>query len=74
MDVVVNATPMGMREGDPLPLRVESLTASMVVGDVVTVPAVPPLIAAARAAGCRTVSGLDMYARVAQHMLRFFTE
>ncbi|CAM5191672.1 shikimate dehydrogenase (NADP(+)) OS=Castellaniella defragrans OX=75697 GN=HNR28_000940 PE=4 SV=1 [Castellaniella defragrans] len=74
LDLVCNATPMGMRDGDPLPVRVASLTADMVVGDVVTVPEVPPLIAAARAAGCRTVTGSDMYARVAQYMLRFFTE
>lgn len=74
MDVVVNATPMGMQAGDPSPVRVASLTAHMVVGDAITVPEVSPLIASARAAGCRTVTGPEMFACVAQHMLRFFTE
>ncbi|HEX7386523.1 MAG TPA: ThiF family adenylyltransferase [Castellaniella sp.] len=73
MDLVVNATPMGMREGDPYPVRIESLKASMLVGDVVTIPAVSPLIAAARAAGCRTVTGLEMFACVKQYMLDFYT-
>jgi shikimate 5-dehydrogenase len=31
----------------------------------VTKPAVPPLILAARAAGCATATGSDMFARVA---------
>jgi shikimate dehydrogenase len=74
MDVVVNATPMGMQAGDPSPVRVASLAAHMVVGDAITVPEVSPLIASARAAGCRTITGPEMFACVAQHMLRFFTE
>lgn len=74
LDLVVNATPQGMREGDPSPVRVASLTAGMAVGDVITAPAVSPLIAAARAAGCRTVTGLQMFACVAQHMLDFYTD
>lgn len=74
MDVVVNATPMGMHAGDPSPVQVASLTARMVVGDAITVPEVSPLIASARAAGCRTVTGPEMFACVAQHMLRFYTD
>jgi shikimate dehydrogenase len=74
MDVVVNATPMGMRTGDPSPVQIEALTPHMVVGDAITVPEVSPLIAAARGAGCRTVTGLEMFACVAQHMLRFYTD
>lgn len=59
-DIVVNATPMGMRPDDPLPVDAERLAAGCFVGCVVTVPAVSPLIAAARALGCRTSTGLDM--------------
>jgi shikimate dehydrogenase len=64
-DLVANATPMGMREGDPYPVDVAGLKADTFVGDVVTKPAVPPLIEAARAAGCRTSTGSDMFATVA---------
>ncbi|MDD2867865.1 shikimate dehydrogenase [Neomegalonema sp.] len=59
--LVANATPLGMREGDPLPVRVELLTPDQFVADVVTRPAVPPLIAAARALGCRTMPGSGMF-------------
>ncbi|WP_298014357.1 shikimate dehydrogenase [uncultured Castellaniella sp.] len=74
LDLVVNATPMGMRASDPSPVRVESLTAGMAVGDVITAPAVSPLIKAARTAGCRTVTGLEMFACVARYMLDFYTD
>ncbi|MCA0847889.1 shikimate dehydrogenase family protein [Salipiger thiooxidans] len=59
--LVSNATPLGMREGDPLPVEVEHLVAGQFVSDVVTRPAVPPLIEAARAAGCGTMPGSGMF-------------
>ncbi len=62
-EIVANATPMGMREGDPLPVDVDRLKPDTFVGDVITKPAVSPLIAARRA-GCRTSTGNDMFAAV----------
>lgn len=59
--LLVNATPLGMREGDPLPVQADLLVAEQFVADVVTRPAVPPLIATARAAGCRTMPGSGMF-------------
>ncbi len=59
--LVANATPLGMREGDPLPVQTDLLTADQFVADVVTRPAVPPLIAAARAKGCGTMPGSGMF-------------
>ncbi|MDO6966714.1 shikimate dehydrogenase family protein [Rhizobium alvei] len=59
--LIANATPLGMREGDPLPVQAEFLTPQQFVADVVTRPAVPPLIAAARAAGCGTMPGSGMF-------------
>jgi shikimate dehydrogenase len=64
--VVANATPMGMRPDDPLPLAVEALDPSMFVGDVITKPAVSPLVAAARGIGCTTATGGDMFAAVGE--------
>jgi shikimate dehydrogenase len=72
-DVVANATPMGMREGDPYPVDVARLQPETRVGDVVTKPAVPPLIAAAREVGCATSTGSDMFARVAGLIVDFLT-
>jgi shikimate dehydrogenase len=71
-DLVINATPMGMKAGDPLPVEVEKLAAATFVGDVVTLPAVPPLIAAARARGCATMTGSQMFEAVRDRMVEFF--
>lgn len=59
--IVVNATPMGLRAEDPLPLDATLLHAAQVVADVIPNPEVTPLIAAARALGCATTTGRDMH-------------
>lgn len=51
-DVVVNATSLGMREGDPLPLDVARLDPSTLVADVIMKPEMTPLLTAAAARGC----------------------
>lgn len=71
MDVVINASWCGMKAGDPYPVRVERLDAAMFVGDVITAPAVTPLIAAARARGCRTQVGGGMFAAVGGLLVEF---
>lgn len=70
-DIVAHATPMGMRAGDPYPVDVDRLAPSTFVADVVTRPAVPPLIEAARAIGCGTSTGSDMFAAVAELITDF---
>ena len=73
-DVVVNASPMGMRADDPLPVDVSRLPASTFVGDVVTKPPLTPFIEAARARGCKTVTGTQMFARVCDRMVEFLLD
>lgn len=73
-DLVINATPMGMRPEDPLPLDVSRLAPSTFVGDVVTVPAVPPLVEAARARGCRTMTGTGMFEAVRDCIVDFYLQ
>ncbi len=70
-DLAINATPMGMKPGDPLPIMADHCVAGQWVGCVITEPAVPPLIAAARDAGCHTLTGADMFAQVRELLLRF---
>ncbi len=70
-DLVVNASPLGMLPGDPLPVPAADLAAPQCVACAVTAPALTPLIAAARAAGCTTVTGADMFAQVRDLMLDF---
>lgn len=73
-DLVINATPMGMKPEDPLPVDVATLQAGTFVGCVVTKPAVPPLIEAARGKGLRTMTGAGMFAAVLERMVTFYTE
>jgi shikimate dehydrogenase len=70
-DIVLNATPMGMKATDPMPVDIDKLSAAMFVGCVITAPAVSPLIEAARAKGCATMTGADMFAGVSTLMVDF---
>ena len=60
-DLVVNATPAGMKPGDPLPVDAARLSAGQFVADVITIPAMTPLLEAAKAKGCRTQTGVEMF-------------
>jgi shikimate dehydrogenase len=70
-DLVGNATPAGMKAGDPLPIDITKLAPTSFVGCVITAPAVPPLIEAARRLGCPTSTGTDMYNALQGAMLDF---
>jgi shikimate dehydrogenase len=70
-DIVINATPMGMHESDPHPMDSSKFTPNMFVGCVITSPAVPPMISAARAVGCNTLTGAEMFAQVKDLMVEF---
>jgi len=71
-DIVVNATPMGTREADPLPLDVSRLKPGTIVGDVVMTAGTTPLIAAARAHRCHVQPGVDMLFEQIPLYLAFF--
>ncbi len=80
VDLVVNATPLGMGvvvsthgEGEPLPLDVSLLSEGQVVIDLVYHPAVTPLLTEARRRGLRTVNGLGMLIHQAAHAFRLWT-
>ena len=70
-DMVCNASPMGMAEGDPLPVAANLLTSSMFVGDVIAGHGVTPFLHAAQAAGCKTANGDQMVEAVREVMLDF---
>lgn len=69
--LVVNATPAGMRPDDPYPVDVAKLSPEMFVADVITAPAVTPLVVAARRIGCKTQVGGAMFAAVSEFMVDF---
>jgi shikimate dehydrogenase len=71
-DIVVNATPLGMKSDDPLPLDVSLLSSSTFVGEVVMKQEITPFLAAARARGCGFQVGTDMLFEQVPAYLEFF--
>jgi len=60
--LIVNATPIGMAPQDPLPIVNDGIDQRAYVADLITKPAVTPLLAAARARRATIVTGDDMFA------------
>lgn len=73
-DLVFNATPLGMDDGDLLPVDPSLLDASMFVGDVIAGHGTTPFIQAARDAGCSTANGSDMVEAVQTLMADFMLD
>ena len=71
-DLVVNATPMGMNPGDPLPIDMDRVSSNTFMGEVVMKTEVTPFLAAARAKGCATQVGTDMLFEQIPAYLEFF--
>lgn len=69
--LVVNATSLGLRNGDPLPLAADSLGPDMTVADIIMQPETTPLLAAAQASGCRAHPGQPMLDRQLDLMADF---
>ena len=71
-DLVVNATPMGMNEGDAMPMDVSRLDARTFVGEVVMKTEMTAFLAAAHARGCQVQVGSDMLFEQIPAYLEFF--
>ncbi len=71
-DLVVNGTPLGMNEGDPLPLDVTRLAPTTFVGEVVMKTEMTAFLSAARARGCPVQVGSDMLFEQIPAYLEFF--
>ena len=71
-DIVVNATPLGMNEGDPLPMDVERIAPTTFVGEVVMTHDITPFLTAARERGCPIQVGKDMLFEQIPAYLEFF--
>ena len=72
LDLVVNATPLGMNEGDPLPVDISRLQAGTFVGEVVMKTEMTAFLTAAQARGCRVQVGTDMLFEMIPAYLEFF--
>jgi shikimate dehydrogenase len=71
-DIVVNATPLGMREGDPLPMDVERIRPGTFVGEVVMTQEYTPFLRAVKEKGCPVQVGKDMLFEMIPAYLEFF--
>jgi shikimate dehydrogenase len=71
-EVVVNATPLGMYAGDPMPVDVSRLSPTTYVGEVVMKQETTAFLAAAQARGCATQIGIDMLFEQIPAYLDFF--
>ena len=71
-DLIVNATPLGMKDDDPLPFDISRISPSTFVGEVVMKQAITPLLAAAQAKGCAFQVGTDMLFEMIPAYLEFF--
>ena len=70
--LVVNATPMGMNEGDPLPMDVSRIAPGTFVGEVVMRTEMTAFLNAARARGCPVQVGSDMLFEQIPAYLEYF--
>jgi shikimate dehydrogenase len=70
--LVVNATPLGMNEDDPLPVDVARMAPSTFAGEVVMKNEMTPFLRAAQARGCRVQVGSDMLFEQIPAYLEFF--
>jgi shikimate dehydrogenase len=71
-DIVVNATPMGMNDGDPMPMDVSRIAPEAFVGEVVMKREMTAFLLAAQARGCRFQIGTDMLFEQIPAYLEFF--
>ena len=71
-DLVVNATPLGMQDGDPLPVDVDRIAPSTFVGEVVMRQTITPFLRAAEERGCSIQVGSDMLFEMIPAYLEFF--
>jgi shikimate dehydrogenase len=71
-EIVVNATPLGMKEGDPLPFDVDRIDAGAFVGEVVMKAEHTPLLCSAAARGLEVQPGTDMLFEMIPAYLEFF--
>ena len=71
-ELVVNATPLGMKEGDPLPFDIDRIAPTTFVGEVVMKSEYTPLLRAAKEMGWSVQVGTDMLFEMIPAYLEFF--
>jgi shikimate dehydrogenase len=71
-EIIVNATPLGMNPGDPMPMDVARIAPSSFVAEVVMKQETTAFLTAAQARGCAVQLGIDMLFEMIPAYLEFF--
>ncbi|MBI4710247.1 MAG: shikimate dehydrogenase, partial [Nitrospirae bacterium] len=58
LDIIINATPLGLKKGDPLPVNINNLHKKHIVCDLIYRRT--PFLDKASKKGCKTLNGLGM--------------
>jgi shikimate dehydrogenase len=72
IDILLNASPVGMLGDARLPMAVDRLPPELVIFDAIVKPERTPLLALAEACGCTTVQGREMMRGQISRMADFF--
>jgi len=72
IDILLNASPVGMLDDARLPLDVARLPRELVVFDAIVKPECTPLLALAESCGCTTVQGREMMRGQISRMVDYF--
>jgi shikimate dehydrogenase len=72
-DILVQCTPVGMRDGDPPVIPTEAITPNQIVAELIYRPETTPTMNAAIAAGARTANGLSMLLHQGARSLHIWT-
>jgi shikimate dehydrogenase len=72
IDILLNASPVGMLDDARLPVPLAALPRTLVVFDAIVTPERTPLLALAEACGCTTVRGREMMRGQIARMVDFF--
>lgn len=70
-DLIVNATSLGMKDSDPLPVDISGISAGQVVAEIIMKPETTALLAQAQSKGCKIHFGLPMLRAQAALMAKF---
>jgi shikimate dehydrogenase len=71
-DIVVNATPLGMKAGDPMPMDIDRISPGAFVGEVVMKQETTAFLGAAITRGCQVQVGIEMLFEQIPAYLEFF--
>ena len=71
-DIIINATPVGLKPDDPLPFDIDGLAPHTLVADIIMKPATTKLLGAAQARGLTTHPGLPMLTEQIELYRQFF--